>query len=123
MLEAATEFRKNGFNDEDSAQLGQIASLYQNVADEAVSAGDAASFMISQMIAFDIPAENALHIVDAVNEVQFGASINRVNCWEPKPFGKAISSQDYIEICNKVQRLSKAIRYTISDKCNYIYIE
>lgn len=67
MLEAATEFRKNGFNDEDSAQLGQIASLYQNVADEAVSAGDAASFMISQMIAFDIPAENAIHIVDAVD--------------------------------------------------------
>ena len=117
------EFRKNGFNDEDSAQLGQIASLYQNVADEAVSAGDAASFMISQMIAFDIPAENALHIVDAVNEVRFGASINRVNCWKPKPFGKAISSQDYIEICNKVQRLSKAVRYAIFDKCNYIYIE
>lgn len=76
MLEAATEFRKNGFNDEDSAQLGQIASLYQNVADEAVSAGDAASFMISQMIAFDIPAENALHIVDAVNEVSNAFSVS-----------------------------------------------
>ena len=41
--------------------------MYQNVADEAISAGDAASFMIAQMIAFDIPAENAQHIIDAVD--------------------------------------------------------
>ena len=70
MLEAATEFRKNGFNDSDAAMLGQIAALYQNVADEAISASDSASFMIAQMTAFDIPADSAGHIVDAVNEVQ-----------------------------------------------------
>lgn len=29
MIEAATEFRKNGFNDEDAAQLGQIATWIQ----------------------------------------------------------------------------------------------
>lgn len=69
MLEATTEFRKNGFNDEDAAQLGQIASMYQNVADEAISASDSASFIISQMVAFGIEAENAGHIIDAVNEV------------------------------------------------------
>ena len=44
--------------------------MYQNVSDEAISAGDSASFLISQMIAFDIPAENAQHIIDAVNEVR-----------------------------------------------------
>lgn len=69
MLEATTEFRKNGFNDEDAAQLGQIASMYQNVADEAISASDSASFIISQMVAFGIEAENAGRIIDAVNEV------------------------------------------------------
>ena len=26
MVEAATEFRKNGFNDEDAAQLAQVAT-------------------------------------------------------------------------------------------------
>ena len=41
--------------------------MYQNVSDEAISAGDSASFLISQMIAFDIPAEKAEHIVDAVD--------------------------------------------------------
>lgn len=76
MLQSATEFRKNGFNDEDAAQLGLIASMYQNVADEAVSASDSASFIIAQMTAFDIEAENTIHIIDAVNEVanQFSVS-------------------------------------------------
>ena len=70
------EFRKNGFNDEDAAQLGQIASMYQNVSDEAISASDSASFIIAQMTAFGIEAENASHIIDAVNETanQFSVS-------------------------------------------------
>ncbi len=66
MVDAAGQFRKNGFNDEDAATLGLVASKFQNVADDAVSAGDAASFIISQMTAFDIGAESAEHIIDAV---------------------------------------------------------
>lgn len=70
------EFRKNGFNDEDAAQLGQIATMYQNISDEAISAGDSASFIIAQLIAFGdtmegftSEAEKAQHVIDAVNEV------------------------------------------------------
>lgn len=76
MLEASTEFRKNGFNDDDAATLGLVATKFQNVADEAISAGDAASFIISQMVAFGIEAQNAEHIIDSVNEVanQFSVS-------------------------------------------------
>lgn len=76
MVEAATEFRKNSFNDDDAAQLGQIAVMYQNVSDEAISAGDSASFIISQLTAFGDTlssyggaAEQAEHVIDAVNEV------------------------------------------------------
>lgn len=69
MIEAATEFRKNSFNDQDSATLAQVATMYQNVADEAISAGDSASFIISQMKAFNIHAQDAQHIIDSVNEV------------------------------------------------------
>ena len=69
MIESATEFRKNGFNDEDAAQLGQIAAMYQNVSDETISAGESASFIISQMIAFGIEAKNAESIIDSINEV------------------------------------------------------
>lgn len=63
------EFRKNGFNDEDSATLAKVATMFTNVSDEAISAGDSASFIISQMIAFGIEAENAQSIIDKVNEV------------------------------------------------------
>lgn len=73
MVESATEFRKNGFNDEDAAQLARVSSMFQNVADETISAGDSAQFLISQLIAFnqntgDV-ASNAMHIADALNEV------------------------------------------------------
>lgn len=79
MVEAATEFRKNGFNDEDSAILATVASKFSNVADEAISAGESASFIISQMIAFNIEAKNAESIIDKVNEVANSFSVSSGN--------------------------------------------
>ena len=69
MVDAATEFKKSGYSDDDSAKLAQIAELYMNIADEQLTAGDSASFIISQMKAFNITAEDSIHIIDAVNEV------------------------------------------------------
>lgn len=69
MVASATEFRKNSFNDEDSAMLAQVANMYINVADEAISASDSASLIISQMKAFGIEANNAMRIIDSINEV------------------------------------------------------
>lgn len=74
MVEATTEFRKNGFNDEDAAQLGQIALMYQNVSDEAIGAGDSASFIIAQLTAFgdsmtefSTAGDKATHVINAVD--------------------------------------------------------
>ena len=69
MVEASTEFRKSGFTDEDSAKLASIAEKYRNIADEEISAGESASFIIAQMKAFNIEAGQAEHIIDSVNEV------------------------------------------------------
>ena len=69
MVEASTEFRKSGYSDSDSAKLAKTASLYQNIADEEISAGDAASLIISQMKAFNMNASQSEHTIDAVNEV------------------------------------------------------
>lgn len=76
MLDGANQFRKNGFNDEDSATLATLAAQFQNVADEELTAADSASFIISQMIAFGIEAENASSIIDSVNDTsnQFSVS-------------------------------------------------
>lgn len=80
MVNAAAQYRKNGFNDQDAAQLAQVSSMFQNVADETISAGDSAGFIISQLIAFnqttgDVVA-NATHIIDSVNEVANSFSVS-----------------------------------------------
>lgn len=69
MVEAATEFAKAGYDEDQSLELGRIALMYTNIADEAVTAGEAANFIIAQMKAFNIEAEDSMHIIDAVNEV------------------------------------------------------
>lgn len=66
MVEASTQFRKSGYSDEDSAKLASIAEKYRNIADEEIDAGEAASFIIAQMKAFNIEAGQAEHIIDAV---------------------------------------------------------
>lgn len=69
MVESATQFAKAGFNETDAAQLAKVSSMYQNIADEQLSAGEASEFIISQMKAFNITAEDSVHVIDAVNEV------------------------------------------------------
>lgn len=69
MVQAATEFAKAGYDKSQILQLGELALMYTNIADEEVSAAESAEFMIAQMKAFNIEAEDAIHIIDAVNEV------------------------------------------------------
>lgn len=69
MIQSATEFKKAGFTDEDSAKLAQISALYQNTADEILSASEASSVIISQMKAFNYTADEAIHILDTINQV------------------------------------------------------
>lgn len=76
MVEAATEFKKSGYDEADSAQLAKVASLYQNIADEQISAGEAANFIISQMKAFNLTADDSEHIIDAVNNVSNNMAVS-----------------------------------------------
>lgn len=69
VIEASTEFKKSGYTDDQSLELGRIALLYSNIADEQLNAGDAANFMIAQMKAFNIQAGDSIKIIDALNEV------------------------------------------------------
>ena len=69
MVQAATEAKKGGYTDSESAQLAEVAVLYQNIADSEMTAGDSMTFIISQMKAFNIPASEATSIIDKVNEV------------------------------------------------------
>lgn len=76
MVEAATSFAKAGYNEDQILQLGEVAAMYTNIADEAISSADAADFIIAQLKAFNLESddlnktlENSYHIIDAVNEV------------------------------------------------------
>ena len=74
MVSAATEFKKSGYSDEDAATLASVAEMYRNISDEEISAGESASFIIAQAKAFNFTAEESMHIIDAVNEVDKLAS-------------------------------------------------
>lgn len=76
MLDAATQFKKTGFTEDDSSQLAYVASLFQNIADSELSAGDAASFITSQIKAFNLQASDAEIIIDKINEVSNNFSVS-----------------------------------------------
>lgn len=76
MVDAATEFKKSGFSEQDSADLALVASMYQNIADEQISASEAANFLVSQMKAFNLTAEDSQHIIDAVNNVSNNMAVS-----------------------------------------------
>lgn len=75
MVSAASMFRKSGFNDSDAAILAKVAAQYQNVADTAVSAEDAAASIVSQIRAFGEDVSFATHVIDAYNEVANNFSV------------------------------------------------
>ena len=76
MVGAATSFAKAGYDEESILELGKVAAMYTNIADEEISAADSADFIIAQLKAFNLESEdinktleNSYHIIDAVNEV------------------------------------------------------
>lgn len=86
MLEAATEYSKAGYDADTAAQLARISSLYRNIADEELSAGDAASYVISQLKAFGMETDNvaettknALDIINKTNEVSNQFAVSSTN--------------------------------------------
>lgn len=74
IIDAATSFAKSGYNPDMALELGKIASMYTNIADEEVSAGESADFLIAQIKAFNLESEdtnktleNTRHVIDAVD--------------------------------------------------------
>ena len=76
MVDAATEFKKSGFSESDSADLALVAQMYRNIADEEITAGESANFIISQMKAFNLTAADSEHIINAVNNVSNNMAVS-----------------------------------------------
>ena len=65
-----------GYSDQQSMQLAKTATMFQNIADAEISAGDAALFINSQLKGFSkelskfkSEGEASMHVMDGVNEV------------------------------------------------------
>lgn len=76
MIEASTQFKKMGYDEKQSMQLATTATMFQNIADAEISAGDAALFINSQLKGFSSEfskfsstGEASMHVIDSVNEV------------------------------------------------------
>ena len=87
IIQAATEFSKQGFGTEDALKLSKVASEFQNIADTEIDAATAAKFINSQLKAFGNTegfkhltsnAQKAERVIDSVNEVanNFGVGTN-----------------------------------------------
>lgn len=105
MVEAATNFRKSGFNNADSATLAQVAAQYQNIADTAVSASDAAASITSQIRAFGEDASFATTVINAYNEVanRFSVGTNDIsNAMEIASSGMATYGNSFQQVIGLV---------------------
>lgn len=75
VIDLSTEFSKAGYKDQ-ALQLAEIGGLYQNIADGTVSTSDASALLVSQMKAFNVEAEDAITIIDQINEVSNNFAIS-----------------------------------------------
>lgn len=69
VITSTADFAKLGFSSSDAAQLAEAALIYKNVGDGVSDITVASESLISTMKGFGLEAENAMHIVDAFNEV------------------------------------------------------
>ena len=69
MIEAASVFRQASYTDEQSAQMAEVAKLFQNISDKEVSMSDASSFLVATMKSFNIQASDSISVLDKVNAV------------------------------------------------------
>ena len=76
MVESATEFKKSGFSDADSAMLAQQAEMFRNISDEEMTASESAKILIGTMKGFGKSAEDVSHIEDVINEVSNTSAVS-----------------------------------------------
>lgn len=69
MIEAATEFKRAGYDLNDSLEMGDAALVMTNVADGVTQTSDAASTLISVLNGFNINESDVMSIVDKMNSV------------------------------------------------------
>lgn len=68
-ISASADYARLGYDLDDAAVLADTSLIYKNVGDGISSINEASESVISTMKAFNIEAENSIHIVDSFNKV------------------------------------------------------
>lgn len=114
MIDATTEFAKSGYDPNTALELGKIALMYGNIADEEVSAGESANFIIAQMKAFNIEAKDAMHIIDTVNEVSNNFAVSSADIANNLGKASAVmanagnSMEEYIAMMTAITEITRS---------------
>nr|DAJ39008.1 MAG TPA: minor tail protein [Caudoviricetes sp.] len=126
MVKAATEFAKAGYKDEDQIlELGRLALMYTNIADEEVNAAQASEFIISQMKAFNIEAKDAMHIIDAVNEVANNFAVSSADIANNLGKSSAVMSNagnSYEQMIGLIRKIGQIKQFELTGKSLEIYL-
>lgn len=79
VIDATTVFSRAGYEIQDAFDLAESSLLLTNVADGISSVSDASSVLISVLKAFNMSADDSMHIVDSLNEVSNNYAIDTDN--------------------------------------------
>lgn len=82
MIEAATEFKRAGYDLEDSLKMGDAALVMTNVADGITQTSDAAGTLISVLNGFNIEQSGIMSVVSKMNEVSNNSPVGFDNIAE-----------------------------------------
>ena len=81
-VNATADFARLGYSVSESNELAKVAAMYKNVADDMESVEAGTSTLISTMKAFNVESDNAVSIVDKLNEVSNKYAVTSGNLGE-----------------------------------------
>ena len=81
-VNATADFARLGYSVSESNELAKVAAMYKNVADDMESVETGTNTLISTMKAFNIESDNAVSIVDKLNEVSNKYAVTSGNLGE-----------------------------------------
>ena len=81
-VNATADFARLGYSVSESNELAKVAAMYKNVADDMESVEAGTSTLISTMKAFNVESDDAVSIVDKLNEVSNKYAVTSGNLGE-----------------------------------------
>lgn len=115
IISATADWARNGYNLEESKELARLSSIFQNIGD-GLTANQSNEYLVSILKGFNLEANQAIEIMDKINNVSNNAASSVSNIGEAlerssSAFGAANTS------------LSEAVALLTTSKLSYLYVQ